>query len=74
MSKSRTMPLGTLPQVVLALLAEWGIDSAVTQLSILNPPDSRAYQTPDNTVRHIPELADYARQAVHSSSDIWTAR
>jgi hypothetical protein len=55
MSMSQALPLGSLPPATRVLLPELGIDSGVTQLSILNPADSRAYQTQDNTVRHIPE-------------------
>ena len=35
-----------------------GIESAVTELSILDLGDSREYETPDNIIGHIPETAD----------------
>ena len=35
-----------------------GIDSTVNELSIVNLGDSRAYETPNNTVGHIPESSD----------------
>ena len=39
-----------------------GIDSTVQQLSIFNLGDSRAYETPKNTVGHIPESANGGEQ------------
>jgi hypothetical protein len=48
MSMSQALPLDSLPQATRVLLPELGIDSGVTELSILNPADSRAYQMPDN--------------------------
>ena len=35
-----------------------GVDSGVKELSIINLGDSRLYETPKNTVGHIPETAD----------------
>ncbi len=35
-----------------------GVDSTITELSILDYGDSRAYESPDNTVGHIPESAN----------------
>ncbi len=35
-----------------------GVDSTVSELSILDFGDSRAYESPDNTVGHIPESAN----------------
>ena len=58
MSMSQALPLDSLPQATRVLLPELGIDSGVTELSILNPADSRAYQMPDNAVGHIPESAN----------------
>jgi len=61
MTMSQALPLGILPQAARVLLPELRIDSGVIQLSILNLANSRAYQTPDNTVGHIPTRA---RQSV----------
>jgi hypothetical protein len=58
MTMSQALRLGSLPQAARVLLPELRIDSGVIQLSILNPADSRAYQTPGNTVGHIPESAN----------------
>ncbi len=35
-----------------------GVDSAVSELAILDPSGSRAYETPSNVVGHIPETAN----------------
>jgi hypothetical protein len=35
-----------------------GVDSTITELSILDFGDSRVYESPDNTVGHIPESAN----------------
>ena len=35
-----------------------GIDSTISELAILDFGDSRAYESPDNTVGHIPESSD----------------
>lgn len=35
-----------------------GVDSTISELSILDLGDSRAYESPDNTVGHIPESAN----------------
>ena len=35
-----------------------GVDSAVTELRVVDPGDSRAYETPDNVVGHIPRTAN----------------
>lgn len=35
-----------------------GVESGVSELSILDLGDSREYETPDNTVGHIPDTAD----------------
>lgn len=58
MSMSQALPLGSQPQATRVMLPELGIDSRVSELSILNLEDSRAYQTPDNAVGHIPESAN----------------
>lgn len=39
-------------------IASLGIDSNVVELSIVNLGDRRAYETPNNTIGHIPETAD----------------
>ena len=74
MTMSQALPIGSLPQAARVLLPELRIDSGVIQLSILNPADSRAYQTPGNTVGHIPESANSGEAASSYSSDIWKAR
>ncbi len=40
------------------LVPSIGVDSAISELSILDLGESRAYESPDNTVGHIPESAD----------------
>ena len=44
------------------LVPSIGVDSAISELSILDLGDSRAYESPDNTVGHIPESADAGEQ------------
>ena len=39
-----------------------GINSGITELSIVDLGDSRAYESPDNTVGHIPESANAGEQ------------
>jgi hypothetical protein len=58
MTMSQALPVGTEPPATRILLPELGIDSRVTELSIQNLSDSRAYQTPDQAVGHIPESAN----------------
>jgi len=40
------------------LVPSIGVDSTISELSILDLGDSRAYESPDNTVGHIPESAN----------------
>ena len=44
------------------LVPSIGIDSTISELSILDLGDSRAYESPDNTVGHIPESANAGEQ------------
>ena len=39
-----------------------GVDSTISELSIVDLGDSRAYESPDNTVGHIPESANAGEQ------------
>ncbi|HEU0020629.1 MAG TPA: sortase [Dehalococcoidia bacterium] len=57
-SMSQALPVGSQPQATRIIVPELGIDSRVSELSILNLSDSRTYQTPDNAVGHIPESAN----------------
>ncbi|MCH7620281.1 MAG: sortase [Chloroflexi bacterium] len=51
-------PLGSLPAATRLILPEIGVDSSVTELAIRDLGDSRGYETPVNTVGHIPEVAN----------------
>ncbi len=54
-----------LPQVAPATrmsISLLGIDSNVVELSIMDLGDRRAYETPKNTIGHIPETADAGEQ------------
>ena len=55
MSMSQAPLLCSLRQEIRILMPGLGNDSGVTQLSILNPADGRANQTPDNIDGHLPE-------------------
>jgi hypothetical protein len=44
------------------LVPSIGVDSTISELSILDLGDSRAYESPDNTVGHIPESANAGEQ------------
>ena len=44
------------------LVPSIGVDSPISELSILDLGDSRSYESPDNTVGHIPESADAGEQ------------
>lgn len=48
-------PKGTATRIVIPML---NVDSRVDELGIINLGDSKEYETPDNTVGHIPETAD----------------
>ena len=58
MNASQALPVGSQPPATRITLPEIGIDSTVNELAILNVGDSRAYETPANTVGHIAELAN----------------
>ena len=44
------------------LIPSIGVDSPISELSILDLGDNRSYESPDNTVGHIPESADAGEQ------------
>ena len=50
--------LTEVPSSTRILVPAIGVDSTISELSILNFGDSRAYESPDNTVGHIPESAN----------------
>ena len=47
-----------IPPSTRILIPAIGVDSTVSELSILDLGDSRSYESPDNTVGHIPESAN----------------
>ncbi|PZC44880.1 MAG: Sortase (surface protein transpeptidase) [Chloroflexi bacterium] len=49
------VPKGTATRILIPML---NIDSPVDELGIIDLGDSQEYETPDNTVGHIPETAD----------------
>ncbi|MEK7807330.1 MAG: sortase [Chloroflexota bacterium] len=50
--------LDTLPAATRIIVPSIGVDSTVKELQILDLGGSRAYETPDRAVGHIPETAD----------------
>jgi sortase (surface protein transpeptidase) len=50
--------LGTLPAATRIIVPSIGVDSTVKELQILDLGGSRAYETPDRAVGHIPETAE----------------
>ncbi len=58
MSTSQALPYGSQPPATRIRIPDISVDSGVNQLQILDLEDSRAYQTPANTVGHIPEVAN----------------
>ena len=54
----QTPPSGTLNAATRVILPSIDIDSTVKELEILDVGDSRAYETPDRVVGHIPETAN----------------
>jgi LPXTG-site transpeptidase (sortase) family protein len=52
------MPRGTLTSATHITIPAIGVDSDVEGLQIINLGDSRAYETPDNIVGHIPQSAN----------------
>lgn len=54
----QTPPSGTLAAATRLILPSIDIDTAVKELQILDMGDSRAYETPDRVVGHIPETAN----------------
>ena len=51
-------PPGALEAATRLIMPSIGIDSTISELEILNLGESRAYQTPDQVVGHIPETAN----------------
>ena len=51
-------PAGALEAATRLIMPSIGIDSTIGELEILNLGDSRAYETPDQVVGHIPETAN----------------
>ncbi len=47
-----------IPSSTRILVPSIGVDSTISELSILDLGDSRTYESPNNTVGHIPESAD----------------
>ena len=51
-------PAGALAAATRLIMPSIGIDSTITELEILNLGESRAYETPDRVIGHIPETAN----------------
>ena len=58
MEFNQAAPVGSLPAATRLILPEIGIASGVTELAIQDLGDSRGYETPVNTIGHIPEVAN----------------
>ena len=58
MELDQAAAVGSLPAATRLILPDVGIDSGVTELAIRDLGDSRGYETPVNTVGHIPEVAN----------------
>ena len=58
MEYSEIPATGTLPVATRIIVPSIGVDSTVEELEILDFGGSRAYETPDHTVGHIPETAN----------------
>ena len=58
MDISQAAPLGSLTGATRLILPDIGIDSDVSELRIQDLGDSRTYETPANTIGHIPEVAN----------------
>ena len=50
--------IADIPPSTRILIPAIGVDSTISELSILDLGDSRSYESPDNTVGHIPESAN----------------
>ena len=55
---SQALPLGSLPSPTRIIIPFIGVDSRVEGLQIMDLGDSRAYNTPDHVVGHIPQSAN----------------
>ena len=59
---SEDNPLLPVAPVTRMIISSLDIDSSVVELSITDLGDRRAYETPSNTIGHIPETADAGEQ------------
>ncbi|MFQ6026753.1 MAG: sortase [Dehalococcoidia bacterium] len=57
MGADQALPVGSQAEATRLIVPSIGIDSSVNELAILDFGDSRTYETPVNTVGHIPETA-----------------
>ena len=55
---SQAAPVGSLPTATRLILPEIGVTSSVTELTVRDMGNSRSYETPVNTIGHIPEMAN----------------
>jgi LPXTG-site transpeptidase (sortase) family protein len=58
MKMGQALPMGSQPAATRIRIPSLGIDSSVKELAVLDLANSRAYETPANTVGHIPESAN----------------
>jgi LPXTG-site transpeptidase (sortase) family protein len=58
MKMGQALPMGSQPAATRIMIPSLGIDSSVKELAVLDLANSRAYETPANTVGHIPESAN----------------
>jgi sortase (surface protein transpeptidase) len=58
MKVGQALPMGSQPSVTRIMVPALGIDSSVKELAVLNLASRKAYETPANTVGHIPESAN----------------
>ena len=57
-----SIAIADVPPATRILVPAIGVDSTITELSILDLGDSRTYESPNNTVGHIPESANAGEQ------------
>ncbi len=58
MNLNQALPVGSQAAPIRILVPSIGVDSGVTQLAILDQGNRRVYETPKNSVGHIPESAN----------------
>ena len=58
MEFNKAAPVGSLPATTRLILPAIGVASGVTELAIRDLENSRGYETPVNTIGHIPEVAN----------------